>query len=213
VAILRIAAAVALFVCGTCAAQPAPPVERPDVNVGDRWTYQRLDYDAGKPLGKPYEVQVVFAQRGVIQVVGNRQGVEEEVDATFTSDWNGVNMLTRVFNPHTGWFKFPLQVGDTYKASYETLMPKKNIKSRNERQVSVVGWEEIVVPAGKFRALKIVSDGRFQRLDAPGAGTSRNVIWYVPEVKRWVKITLESRPASGRGGEHMGEELVAFRLR
>ena len=62
---------------------------------------------------------------------------------------------------------------------------------------------------------KIVSEGPYQRIDNTFAsGVARNVIWYVPEVKRWVKMTLESRPQSGRGrgGEFTGEELVAYRV-
>jgi hypothetical protein len=121
-----------------------------------------------------------------------------------------------VINPHTGWFRFPLEVGARYNAAYETVIPKKGMKSRNERQVTVVGWEDIAVPAGKFRALKVISEGRFQRLDHPLGGSSRNVIWYVPEIRRWAKLTLENRPFSGKAkgkGEHIGEELVDYKLK
>ncbi|HSA88394.1 MAG TPA: hypothetical protein VLF42_00690 [Burkholderiales bacterium] len=212
---MRALAALLLLAPLLCAAQPGVPVERPDVKVGDRWTYRRMDYDEGKALGT-YEVQVVFAQRGVIQLVGTRKYKDEEVDTTYTADWNAVSTAARVFYPHTGWFKFPLQVGDSYKAAYETVIPKKDIKSRTERQVTVVGWEDVVVPAGKFRALKIVSEGRFQRLETSTlSGTSRNVIWYVPQVKRWVKLTRETRPLARKSkgrGEHAGEELVTYRL-
>jgi hypothetical protein len=99
-------------------------------------------------------------------------------------------------------------------------MPTKGWKARNERQVDVIGWEDVTVPAGKFRALKIVSDGRFERTSDAMRGTSRNVIWYVPEVRRWVKLTLENRSDSAKGkvkgkgrGEHTGEELVAYELK
>lgn len=188
-------------------------VPRPDVKVGDSWTYRRMDYDAGQPRGL-YVMRVVFAARGVIQVVSAYGRKEGEVDTTYTEDWNAVTTVGRVFNPHTGWFKFPLQVGDTYKAAFEVIVPKKEASSRQERDVKVVGWEEVDVPAGKFRALKIVSEGHFQRIDNTHlGGTSRNVIWYVPEVKRWVKITLENRPTTGRGkGEFTGEELVGYKV-
>lgn len=186
-------------------------VPRPEVKVGESWTYRRMDYDANEPRGL-YTMRVVFAQRGVIQMVSTYGRKEGEVDTTYTADWNAVTVPNRVFNPHTGWFKFPLQVGDTYKASYDVILPKKDASSRQEREVKVVGWEEVAVPAGKFRALKIVSEGRYSRTDVFGSGTSRNVIWYVPEVKRWVKITLESRPQGGRGGEFTGEELVDYKV-
>lgn len=201
-----------------CTAQPGVPVERPQVRVGDRWTYQRMNYDAGKALGR-FETRVVFSDRGVIQMVSTGKTSADEVDTTYTADWNAVSTAARVFYPHTGWFKFPLQAGDSYKAGYDSVIPGRNIKARNERQVTVVGWEDVVVPAGKFRALKIVSEGRFQRVETSMvAGTSRNVIWYVPSIKRWAKLTLENRPegvkaAKGkRAGEYSGEELVDYKV-
>lgn len=214
---IRRAAAAALLFSGTCAAQPGAPIPRPEVKVGDRWTYQRMDYDANQARGR-YEMHVVFADRGVIQVVSTQRGKDEEIDTTYTAEWNAVTVPGRVFNPHTGWFRFPLRIGDTYPAAFETILPKKGASARNERKVTVVGWEDVVVPAGKFRALKVVSDGRFERLDKGSAsGTSRNVIWYVPQIKRWAKITLENRPAGGmrkgKGrGEYSGEELVDYKV-
>jgi hypothetical protein len=191
----------------------AAQVPRPDVKVGDSWTYRRMDYDANQPRGI-YTMRVVFAERGVIQAVSLYGRKEGEVDTTYTADWNAVSTVGRVFYPHTGWLRFPLQIGDAYKASFESITPKKGGNARHEREVKVVGWEEVVVPAGKFRALKIVSEGHFQRIDNTFiSGSSRNVIWYVPEVKRWVKITLENRPTTGRGtGEFTGEELVDYKI-
>jgi hypothetical protein len=211
---MRALAAVVLLVPLACAAQREAPVPAPEVKVGDTWTYQRMDYDANQRRNR-YEMRVVFAERGVIQVVSTQRNKEGEVDTTYTSEWNAVTIPGRVFNPHTGWFKFPLQVGATYNAAFDVTLLKKNIaESRNERQVKVVGWEDVVVPAGRFRALKVVSEGHFQRLDNTFMkGTSRNVIWYVPEIRRWAKITLENRPTGTQGhGEHTGEELVGYKL-
>ena len=201
-----------------CAAQADAPVPIPEVKPGDWWVYQRMDYDDDKPRGR-YEMRVVFSGRGVIQVVNTQGDHDKEVDVTFTSEWNGVSMQGRVFYPHTGLLKFPLQVGASYKSVYEVVQTKSRASSKDEKEVKVVGWENITVPAGKFRALKIVAEGTFRRLDSPNSGSSRNVIWYVPEVKRWVKMISEIRPiGQGRGrgggsrGEHVGEELVDFNV-
>jgi hypothetical protein len=213
----RLVTASLLIFPALCAAQAEAPVPLPEVKVGDRWVYQRMDYDAGRRRGK-YETRVVFAERGVIQMVSSQSWKEGEEDTTYTAEWNAVTVPGRVFNPHTGWFKFPLQAGATYQAAFDVMLPKKGegAESKNQRTVKVMGWEEVVVPAGKFRALKIVSEGEFRRLDKGQSGTSRNVIWYVPEIRRWAKLTFENRPRGGKGskgkGEYAGEELVEYKL-
>ncbi len=56
----------------------------------------------------------------------------------------------------------------------------------------MTGWEEVIVPAGTYRALKLEGYGPYVRLDQPGSGWSRFGYWYVPEVKRFVKQTWET---------------------
>jgi hypothetical protein len=208
-----VAFAALLALPALCAAQADAPVPRPEVKVGDRWSYQRVDYDTGRVFGK-YVLEVAFAGRGVIHVVKTRARKLEEGDNTFTADWNAVSTDGRVFNPHSGLLRFPLRIGDSYSTTFDAAILKKQGSARNERQVKVIGWEEVTVPAGKFRALKIVAEGHFQRLDTRSSGNARNVIWYVPEVRRWVKMVGESRPL-GRGGagEHTGEELLDYKLK
>jgi hypothetical protein len=209
-ALAALFASLALFSVAA-AARPDAPVAQPEVKVGERWTYRRMNYRMGRPAGV-YEIRVVFAERGVIQVVGTGKGSDQEIDTTYTAEWNAVSTRNRIFVPHTGWLRFPLQVGNVYEAVFEARMPKKgDAHSRQQRTVKVLGWEDVVVPAGRFRALKIESAGPYQRLDKPVAGRARNVIWYAPEVKRWVKLELEI--TTGRGlVEHSGEELVRFVL-
>ena len=78
-----------------------------------------------------------------------------------------------------------------------------------------VGWEELRVPAGKFRAVKIETQGTWQRLDLNLEGTARFVIWYVPELRRWAKFMYEdsARIASQlKPGLRLVDELVGFKL-
>jgi hypothetical protein len=201
-----------------CAAQA---VARPDVKVGDSWTYRRMDYDANQPRGN-YTMRVVSAERDVIRAVNVQSGQEGEYDTTYTADWNALKLGRHSFNPHSGWLKFPLQVGDTYSAAFESIFTKQmhgstlQIDGRNDRTVKVVGWEEVVVPAGKFRALQIVSEGILNRTDTaqPIMRQERHVIWYVPEIKRWAKMTFEHQPLGrGASGGRSGEELVAYELK
>ena len=64
----------------------------------------------------------------------------------------------------------------------------------------MVGWEDIEVPAGKFRALKVQAEGTFRRSIGPSPDEARNTYWYVPQVKRWVKTSTRiPQPRSRRG--------------
>ena len=191
-----------------CAAQEAA-VPKPEVKVGDSWTYQRLGRKSNQP-GRS-TTRVTFVNERVIQTLTGNEG-----DETWTTDWNAVSTRSgNVYLPEQALLRFPLRAGDSYPVVYETKAPRSGTgaaHSRHERTAKVVGWEEVQVPAGKFRALKIEVDGPFYRIDAGFSGSAKHVIWYVPSVKRWVKLTYED--STPRGGYFWsGEELVSYKVK
>jgi hypothetical protein len=202
---------IALSFVGVCHAQ-ADAIQRPHVKPGDSWTYRRMDYAANKQTGRLQEV-VTFANERVIQVVDHRGTSEKEVDATYTSDWNYVSSPNgRVFQPDQGLFRFPMNAGDTHEAHYNMKDPTAGaFEVRFDRHVKVIGWENVTVPAGTFRALRIESEGPFQRLDIGVKGTAKETAWYAPEVKRHVKWTFENWNAKGRN-LWWGLELLKYRV-
>jgi hypothetical protein len=195
-----------------CAAQADAPVPRPEVKAGDSWVYRRTDFDTGKVTGRSTS-RVAFANDKVIQVVVTRGKGEEEIDETYTAEWNAIALAGGGnFNPHVGTFRFPLVPGASWPADFENTMPRQGaFRVKHERTVKVVGWEDIEVPAGKFRALKIEVKGSFQRLDRALSGTATTMIWYVPAVKRWVKWTYEDQSFRGRIN-WWGLELVQYQV-
>jgi hypothetical protein len=136
-------------------------------------------------------------------------------------------------------FSFPLDVGKTWRLEYTEQNPNpQKLRETDTLPYKVVGWEEVTVPAGKFRALKIESDGRWMA-DVPprvlnGALVARQgsvvsqttesrvaqgvrvsgryykCFWYVPEVKRWVKSTEENYNSNGSLSEVVTDELENF---
>jgi hypothetical protein len=197
-----------------CGAQPDDaPVPRPEIKPGDSWTYRRVEYPTNHARG-PFTETVTFANDRVIEMLSDRRRDAKELDTTYTADWNLVSSRnTGIFDPDQGLFKFPLRPGDTHEARYEVRFPLKGAYHvRHQRRVKVVGWEEVSVPAGRFRALRLESDGAFERLDTQLSGTAKEVAWYVPEVKRYVKWTYEARSFKGRL-QWWGWELVDYKLR
>lgn len=214
-AVLWVSAALALL-ASTSAPREAradAPVVRPEVMAGDTWTYRRMDYWNNSVAGTR-TLRVSAASDKAIQVVSQLGG--KELDEIYTPEWNSVSTFAGNFFPEHGVLRFPLRPGDAYKVSFEQRFGANlERRTKNEASARVIGWEQVTVPAGRFRALKIEIDGSFQRIDASISGSIRYVIWYVPEVRRWVKVTFEDVIVTGspRGpNTRFGEELVEYRL-
>ena len=186
--LIRGAAAAALLFSTVCAAQPDAAVARPEVKVDDRWVYRHTD-KRRKPPSAIYELRVSFVDSRAIHAVVEQQGRRRETDATWTPEWYAVVAPDEgVVEVEKGMFQFPLAPGRQYSAAWEMRRPRAGaFHVRHERKVNVVGWEDIEVPAGKFRALKVQADGHFRRFDRIASDEARNTYWYVPQVKRWVK--------------------------
>lgn len=183
----------------------------PQVKVGDRWTYRLTD----EASVKIYDLKVTFVGQDAIQAVSTIRGTGQEIDTTWTPEWNAVNdRLTGSFFPESGLLRFPLKPGRRYTSEYEVARPhtRDSFRAKNTLAVSVVGWQEVTVPAGTFRALKIDAPGTYERLDVRRRGPLRVTLWYAPEVRRWVKRTFENRAPGGRLLRHESQELVEYRL-
>jgi hypothetical protein len=209
---LLAAGAAALSLASACYAEPQE-IPKPPIEAGEHWTYQRMDYETGKVIGN-YTLEVTFVGKSAIQGV-NISRSERENDVTYTAEWNSVSTPTRVFLPERHWLDFPLRVGKKWNGDFEMLRPRDgSFHVKFEREVTVVGWEDVTVPAGTFHALKIVSEGPAQRVDRSLSFRSRNTLWYAPEVKRWVKqISENSRDDFRTHNLWEGEELVGYKLR
>lgn len=192
---LKKAAAAAFFV-GVASAHAQGDVQRPQVKAGDTWVYRRTDHIENRQA--IVKLAVTFANDKVIHVVQTNQAGDKEADSTATAEWNMVaSARDGVFTPNTGLLHFPLRPGNRWNSSYTAKFPREEYDARHERTVTVVGWQNVQVPAGSFRALKVVSEGTVQRSDRPRPGDVTEVVWYVPEVRRFVKWTYESRSRMG----------------
>jgi hypothetical protein len=86
------------------------------------------------------------------------------------------------------WFAFPLYPGKKWEDKYDwELLGAAPAKGKAEDHGSVLGWEDVTVPAGTFHTLKVVVLSRYY-----GAGgyndDSKLTFWYAAEVNRFVKF-------------------------
>jgi hypothetical protein len=107
-------------------------------------------------------------------------------------------------------FNFPLFEGkqwgeDTFSGRpiYNPEAPQIEYDAAETYQV--LGWEDVEVPAGKFRAMKIKY---FQRIIA-GTSAGNAFFWYAPEVKYFVKY--QNDKDCWKTGHDM--ELISFGLK
>ena len=157
------------------------------------------------------------------------------MDLSRTRDINGKE--TVVNRP----LLFPLATGKTWEVQYVEQHPNKVHKSeRWSHKFTVVGFETVEVPAGKFNALKVEAEGHWtaqlepahtvvqgaqssadgttmvtqaqNTRDEPVSGRTYKAFWYAPEVKRWVKSVEEYYSGSGVRTERYTGELESFKI-
>lgn len=204
-----------VFAFAALGADETAPVQKPDVKVGDRWRYQVKEYQSNVPIVSQIDSRISFlGPNAIVMVETGKDG--QETDSQLDAEWGvlTVGYLGLVFDPPMRLFKFPLQVGMEYPFAYGLAAARGSpARTKAEGSAKVLGWEDVTVPAGKFRALKVEARAAFQRLDIRANGWQRFVLWYAPEVKRFVRSTVES---GGRGPSQLDlvreTELMEFKL-
>ena len=195
-----------LFATGVAAQQSSVRIDRPGVKVGDTWMYNTLNgWNAELDYVSVNSVKEI-AKDGIL-MESTPLGMDSVSKVRRTLDFNLVSIdapgFTQRALPYYPNYEFPLEVGKTWQRDVDlnsTKTPDKRVKARLEGKV--VGWESVTVPAGTFRALKIVVSGwyRASNLDGSWGGRIEDVLWYAPEVRNAVRYeyrdTVETAPYS-----------------
>jgi len=187
------------------AAQSDERIVKPEIRVGDSWTYRSTN--ALAPGTHEHESRVSYADSKVSLVVSTRKSDGMEFDSSWTPEWNAVTSYAGVmYRPHAGVFRFPLRTGDKYEVNFEVLRPRVNTIATTVSGIArVVGWDTVDVPAGKFRAIRVEVEGVYRESDG-GSYQQHAILWYVPEVNRWAKFLVVNPRFSG------SEELLEYKL-
>lgn len=188
------------------AGQSDAPIRRPEIRVGDSWTYRATNLLA--PGTHEHETRVSFADDKVILAVSTRKSDGKEFDSSWTSEWNAISSYTGfIYRPSTGILRFPLRIGDQHQNMFEVLAPRvSTVLRRATGGTKVIGWETVDVPAGKFRALRVEHENVVQPLDGSSPFPVQATYWYVPDVKRWVRFQLVTPKVT------TSEELLQYKL-
>ncbi|MFY9317112.1 MAG: hypothetical protein WAO95_16335 [Burkholderiales bacterium] len=111
------------------------------------------------------------------------------------------------FFMHPSYFSGPLEPGQKLSWGWAWQPQREGRLKRYEAQV--LRWEEVTVPAGRFRAAPIAADlycieGGQVRAQA------KETLWYAPEVAQLVKVVRDGRTPD-EGSTRIVAELAEYR--
>jgi len=164
-------------------------VSPPLVSVGDSWSYNGIGAD-GRPLS--LEVEVLKVRPGEIVLRRNR------IEATYSEPW----IMTRTrttegwmsFSPGVPTVPFPLIPGTTLRHRTETIDDRGN-KGSIETILIASRWEEIEVPAGRFRAVRVDREEEVTFAGAPARRSQAGTFWYSPQARVYIRMHEVIDPA------------------
>lgn len=162
-----------------------PPAPRP----GERWRYRLINRFNELPTGDVLaEVTAGLPELVVTLTAGNGQAMGSEVH---DGAWNIVREptygQTLLFDQPVPLLPRSLAVGSRSTTITSYRLPAGSIVRSWRAQLTAVGWERIVVPAGRFDCLRIDRTIHFDHYDM-GRLNARRVesLWYAPVMNRWV---------------------------
>jgi hypothetical protein len=160
----------------------------PLASEGDYWRYRGRNQHG--PDHPTYKVTRAMADGMELNYDTNRN---EHITLVLNRDWNptaqrGQDGAAEVnFAPAAAVFEFPLTPGKHWQGTYKGdcgALCSFEVAYEGE----VRGWETVTVPAGSFRALRIVSRENYRYVFGM-KGLGIRTLWLAPEVRHPVKFS------------------------
>jgi hypothetical protein len=241
----RAAFALMLGLCAPAAADAASPasVPAPVFKVGDSWVYDQTTEKGPTGFGQVRLDFVVERLEGDTMMVGVKTDGAPTAfqDHEVGTDWSQRRVVDNQNTVTTRPLTFPMFVGQSWTIDYvDTTRRGAQTSAHVHRTFTVVGWEDVTVPAGTFHAIKVVAKGVDNgTLEVPnsavagtvaGAGGATTVahtqrggtrtitratyteIYYVPELKNWVKTIEEQYNTDNVRTTRTTLTLVSYKL-
>ena len=183
---------------GPAAAQTPVSMEFPD--AGTRWITRIQDQSGGSRLVTytalepgPWQGQHVFRVDDAIGV----QYFERAGRNWIATARRGKELSAA--SPHSGVFAWPLRVGNTWTSVYEFRDNLRGFRfPRITTRWRVAAEEEVTVPAGAYKALRLEGDNN----------TNSWSTWYAPSLRLVVKEIHERKPGHPAGPGRTVTEVV-----
>jgi hypothetical protein len=233
------AAAFGLVIVGGAHAEE---LGQPHFAPQDSWVYHQQIQHGDRIDESDVELSVLRSDAEDLLVAVKPAGSPRAaVETMFKPDWSKFRGVNGVETVTLRPLSFPLALGKSWTLSYVENNPNpQHVRETVDVVYKVSGWEDVTTPAGAFKTLRI--EGKWswiadiqQRVQTNALVAQRNgalaqssqnvvqgaqrstgrvyhVVWYAPEVKRWVKSRDETFNSSGVASEREETELTAFHL-
>jgi hypothetical protein len=189
-------------------------IEAPVWNVGDKWVFTQGNIEVIGVDKKSYALNFskdtcIFENVGFETIIFEKSTLNRIYILKEDKREKYVMALSKTLN-------FPLSTGKQWKTGYSIKAPgiMAPVFYDFSEIYKVSGWEDIVVQAGKFKALRL----EYKRVTtgASGWGTMgpevKNQYWYSPEVKYFVKCQYD-KDWMKEQKEIFNWELASFQLK
>jgi hypothetical protein len=176
----------------------------PQFTVGDQWEMRVTDH-------------LKRGTRSVTRRVANLTGDEVHHTGGFITDLSGNTLRqpagdkTRTFTPSSMLYVFPLSPGLSWGGRF--VDEAGDVISDVDVKISAVGEEDIDVPAGRFRAIKVERAGTWKSRKNGNTGISRWTYWYTSQVKIFLKYEWTNTTSDGKVLNRESMEMVSFTVR
>lgn len=215
----------------------------PSVKAGDTWTYKITTEKGSSGWNQTHdETTVSRVTPSTIYYSVKTSGSNQPEKELFAGvDWSRARDIEGKETVVNRPLSFPLNTGKAWEVRYAEPHPNKMFRSEEwDNKYTVIGYETVEVPAGKFNALKIEAEGRWtaelepaqsvvqgaqvtaegtsmttqvqKTTDKTVSGRTYKAFWYVPEARRWVKSVEEYYGSGGVRNERYTGELESFKL-
>lgn len=195
-----------VLLSGYCAAQSIDPGP---VRVGDRWSYDIKDDLTGEIRQAITSVVVDTNDKEITTRVSAR-GKDRPQTMVFDLDWGRIDDGAWKLRPSGIGIKKPLQIGKEWRSDANGMNLRSGQAFRAIGVAKVAEREQVTVPAGTFDTFRVEMTVRATNTrDQTILENWTFVVWYAPEVNRWVKRKAEMRFA-GRLRNAFSEELTDY---
>ncbi|HSE95434.1 MAG TPA: hypothetical protein VLD61_06050 [Methylomirabilota bacterium] len=198
---------------GSCGKKPLPAlsaiVDAPYLRPGSSWTYRVEDTTWPRPatVTLTFVKEDVYKNAGVLSFSSGTETILYDRDLNFVAVASNGRII-REAAPSLRSFDFPFYVNKTWRSVFTFQDNQKGLSwTPVEVFWRVKEYDQIEVPAGKFRAFLLVSE------PSTNWGIRKEEVWYAPEVGQLVKRIRERTAAHYEGKGKDTWQLVQYSLK